>query len=336
MMAPFSSRSGRTKRIRMLTALAALLPLSVGVHTVWAGTRWVPSVTHLCRPVSDAFTVDGILDEPGWQGLDTLTLVLNDALADGEPGVRTRVLTAWSPTRLYVAFLADSKNIRNTLTAHDAALYEQDVVEMFLDPDGDGKDYFELEWSCLNASLDYRFASRLQGLDEGWAPPGMQNAVEVRGTPNHPGDVDTGMTVEIALPWAAFRTWWKGSLPPRAGDSLPVNFYRIDYSSNQDGELIAWSPIGAADFHRPDKFGALVFSSQPVTSVFTRPRPATGADRGGGIRRTPFRAFPEGWLGAWGDGLRAADGRLARPGAAPAGSGLSGTPRSGSAPLSRR
>jgi|GEM_PF-4583036 len=253
---------------------------------------FIPSVTHACRPISDSMKIDGVLDEPGWKGLDTLRLFRNNDPAGGKPSVETKVLVAWSQTRLYIAFIALTKNVRGTETQHDGPLYDQDVVEMFIDPDGDSKDYVELEWNCLNTSLDYSFTGPRTGSNTAWSATGMLNAVKVMGTANKPSDVDTGMVVEISIPWTALKPFSKSPLPPRNGDSLPLDFYRIDYATSASGELIAWAPTGVADFHRPDKFGALVFSTQPVTAVFPAVRaPSHGPSAPLSPRfRTPLRA----------------------------------------------
>lgn len=263
------------------------------------------AANHTCRPMPDSVKIDGILDDKAWQGLDTLRLLRNNAPAGGAPSAETKVLVGWSNTRLYVAFIADSKNVKNTVTKHDDdGLYQQDVVELFIDPDGDGKNYFELEWNCLNTSLDFFFTDPLQGLDKAWAPKGMQSAVKVRGTANQPGDVDTGMTVEISLPWDGFSAWSKKGLPPQAGDSLPLNFYRIIYPATGSAELISWTPTGAPSFHMPEKFGALVFASQPVTGLLPNPlREAPARTAGAGLTRridgklyTRFGSAPAGEL----------------------------------------
>jgi hypothetical protein len=254
----------------LLPALAALPGLS-------------QTVTHACPPVSDAFVIDGKLDEAGWKGLDSLPLVMNNNPTGGKPGVATQVLAAWSKTRLYVAFVAYTRNVKATITKHDGELYTEDVVEMFIDPDGDGKNYMELEWNCLNTSLDFEFAGVRTGDNTGWAPAGMQNAVSVRGTANHTGDVDTSYTVEISIPWDALKTWSKGALPPKAGDKLPINFYRIDHPAKGVENLMAWSPTGAADFHRPDKFGQLIFSETAAATSHSSGAAACAGGISGGI-----------------------------------------------------
>jgi hypothetical protein len=226
------------------------------------------AITHTTLLFPDSLKIDGVLDEPAWKGADTIALAMNNDPAGGAPGVATKVLTGWSRTRLYVAFIVESKNVQGTMTMHDANLYEQDVVEMFLDPDGDGKNYIELEWNCLNTSYDQTFTAPLAGGKLDWSPQGILNAVKVHGTANKSSDTDTSWVLEISLPWTAIQAQSLAALPPKSGDKLPLNFYRIDHSSGAE-KLMSWSPTGAADFHRPDKFGSLVFSDTPVTSVFT-------------------------------------------------------------------
>ena len=52
--------------------------------------------------------------------------------------------------------------MRCTLSGHDAHLWEQDAVELMIDPDGDGKNYFELQLSPTELVFDTRFDSRRQ------------------------------------------------------------------------------------------------------------------------------------------------------------------------------
>jgi hypothetical protein len=255
-----------------VSGLRALAAIVLGaVLPIAAATALNPAVTHLCRPVPDSFKIDGVLDEPQWKGLDTLRLMLNNAPAGGKPSVETKVLTAWSQTCLYVGYIIDTHDVKGDITAHDGPLYNQDVAEMFFDPDSDSKNYLELEWNCLNTVFDQSMSSPRNGANLGWSPAGMENAVKVHGTANKSSDTDSGWTLEISIPWSALQPFSQiqSAFPPKAGDKLPINFYRIDHASGKE-ELISWSPTGAADFHLPDKFGSLIFSAQPVTSLLPR------------------------------------------------------------------
>src|SRR5688572_28306667 len=120
-------------------SLAACLLLLPGAPARSQATLSLPQV-------ADTVQVDGLLEEPLWRSAATLHLVTNHNPGGATPKAWTEVKTAWTATHLYVAFLVGTKSIEGTLTQHDGALYTQDVVEMFLDPDGDSQNYLELEW----------------------------------------------------------------------------------------------------------------------------------------------------------------------------------------------
>jgi hypothetical protein len=241
----------------LASASAALLPCPIHAQ-----------VSHQVAQITGDLVIDGALDEAAWKSADTLPLLTNNGPGGLKPKTATTVRVLWNPTYLYVSFQVETPRIDGTITQHDGELYTQDVVELFLDPDGDSQNYLELEWNCLNTSLDFRYAKVRQGMDMSWAVPNSKSAVKLRGTANKSTDVDTGLTYEIALAWADVKAWSKAAIPPKPGDNLPVNFYRIDYPPGGGAEeLMAWSPTGAADFHRPDKFGKLIFGGPAVGIV---------------------------------------------------------------------
>lgn len=235
--------------------------------------------THSVPLVADSIRIDGVFDEPAWKIADSLSLTLNNNPAGGKPKSATSVKVTWNQANLFVAFTVESKNVEGTITQHDGPLYEQDVVEMFIDPDGDSQNYLELEWNCLNTSLDFRYAGVRTGMDEAWKPKGMRSAVKVQGTANKSSDIDTGMTLEVAIPWSDIQEWSKAAMPPKVGEKLKVNFYRIDYPSE---ELMAWAPTGVADFHKPDKFGQLLFAGATSRIVGPRARRTSAGEAGPG------------------------------------------------------
>lgn len=270
--------------------LSLLLPASAPVQA---------QINHGVPLVTDSIRIDGILDEPVWRVSDSLSLVLNNNPSGGKPKSATSVRLAWSQAELFVAFTVESRNVEGTVTRHDGPLYEQDVVELFIDPDGDSRNYLELEWNCLNTSLDYRYAGVRTGMDSSWRAKGMRNAVKVQGTANKSSDIDTGMIVEIAIPWTDIKDWSNSPMPPRVGDKLRVNFYRIDYPPTGDEELMAWSPTGVADFHRPDRFGQLTFEGASASITWPgekRIRPGIASSMETGVNEGVLRVSPDGRL----------------------------------------
>jgi hypothetical protein len=136
-------------------------------------------------------------------------------------------------------------------------LWEQDAVELMIDPDGDGFRYVELQVSPTNLVFDTWFDSRRAPAPFGhitWSS-NLRSAVETRGTPNDDGE-DDGYVVEIAIPFSALATM--NGNTPQAGNEWRVALYVLDALPNgQRG--VGWSPPMIGDFHVPDRFGRPVF-----------------------------------------------------------------------------
>lgn len=184
-------------------------------------------------------------DPAAWEGLPSAPLV--DAISGEAPRQQTRVRTAWDEDALRVFFHVEDDDIRATMRSRDMPLYEEEVVEVFIDPVGDGRGYFEMELNPLGAELDLVLRRTQSGYrkDFGWRCEGMETAaVQMQG----------GWRGEFRIPFASL-----GSIQPGPGAAWRVNFLRIDRPSAEERELSAWSPTGIANFHVPQRFGWLDF-----------------------------------------------------------------------------
>ena len=107
-----------------------------------------------------------MLDDPVWQGATPLTLV--DSV-DGKPTqLRTTARLTWDDEALYVAFDCEDPDVWGTFRNRDDPLYTQEVVEIFVDADADGRTYDEIEVSPHNVVFDAYFPARRQGMDTSW------------------------------------------------------------------------------------------------------------------------------------------------------------------------
>ena len=198
--------------------------------------------------------IDGVLDDPAWSSATPLTLV--DSF-DGKPApLRTTVRMTWDDEALYVAFDSEDPDVWGTFTRRDDPLYTQEVVEIFIDADADGRTYDEIEVSPHNVVFDAYFPARRQGMDLSW-DSGLQSAVKVNGTIDDPSDRDQGWTVEMKIPFARLHA--VPHLPPRPGDRWRFNLYRLDLPDRKNAQGQAFSPLFVGDFHAVDRFAWLVF-----------------------------------------------------------------------------
>ena len=206
------------------------------------------------RKTSTPPKIDGLLDDPAWQGATPLTLV--DSM-DGKPTqLRTTARLTWDDEALYVAFDCEDPDVWGTFKNRDDPLYTQEVVEIFIDADADGKTYDEIEVSPHNVVFDAYFPARRQGMDTSW-DSGLQSAVKVNGTIDDASDRDKGWTVEMRIPFSRLHS--VPHVPPRPGDRWRFNLYRLDLPDRKTALGQAYSPLFVGDFHAVDRFAWLVF-----------------------------------------------------------------------------
>src|SRR5205807_618225 len=85
--------------------------------------------------------IDGELNDPVWQ--KAAPVILQGSL-DGRPvRFRTEAKVAWDPQNLYVAFDCEDPDVWGTLKNHDDPIYNESVVEIFVDANADQKTYNE-------------------------------------------------------------------------------------------------------------------------------------------------------------------------------------------------
>jgi hypothetical protein len=100
--------------------------------------------------------IDASPDDPAWQ---SAAVIPNLTPSLGyNPGQRpippTSVQVLWDEQCLYVRFRCTDAEIYSPIEGHDAPLYKADVVELFIDPVGDGRQFVEVEISPRNSVLD--------------------------------------------------------------------------------------------------------------------------------------------------------------------------------------
>lgn len=198
--------------------------------------------------------IDGRTDEPWWRTMPVITLMRSDGR--GRPSLATEVRMAWDDEFLYLVFRADDPDAWSSFENDDDPLYQQEVVEVFIDADGDGRTYNEMQVAPTGRRFDARFEGPRQGMDLSWHS-GMRTAVVVDGTVNDDTDRDRGWTVEMAIPHTSL--YAVPNTPPKRGDVWRVNLFRLEHHDRKRVEGSAWSPPVVPDFHRVERFGRLIF-----------------------------------------------------------------------------
>jgi hypothetical protein len=195
-------------------------------------------------------------ESPAWQ--DT------PAIEWGPERYRTRFQARWDAEALHVRFDAVDDGPWHTMTRRDDHIWDEEVVEIFLDADGSGRNYAELEISPINVVCDLRVETpwpALKSLTE-WDWAGLETAVEPLKDAH--GTVE-GWTAVGRLPWSGLRSLYPSpgvTLPPGPGAGWRFNVFRIKRPGGPEAPqkgviLAAWSKPAGPSFHDPAAFQRL-------------------------------------------------------------------------------
>jgi len=231
-----------------------------GASSVEGKTGTVPQVAVV--QTKEPPRLDGSLLDPAWRAArGTSTFVETREGGPGQFEASAKLL--WDKRYLYVGVEVNDDLLRASDTKRDAHLWEQDCVELMIDPDGDERGYFEIQVSPRGVVFDTRYDARRVPKPfghVGW-DSGARVGVSTRGTLDD-READAGYTVEIAIPWQAFSLQGQPSTAPAIGDEWRANLYVMDLGREQQ-RATAWSPLGIGDFHVPKRFGILAFEGKP-------------------------------------------------------------------------
>ena len=220
--------------------------------------------TYIVTRTTAPILIDGKLDEKDWKRAEEVALVNNREA--GEPRLKTTIRFLWNDDYLYAAFYCEDPDAWTIYRKEDDPVWIAESVELLIDPDGNGKNYYALEIAPNNVKFDAfslrNHDGKSQYLEE-WDFLGIKTAVYCQGDGFKKGTKDEYWTTEIALWFPDF--WDVTNIPPRDGDMWWLNAYRqererlkIDGENHPEAMFVAFSPTQKT-FHEPSKFGKIIF-----------------------------------------------------------------------------
>ena len=244
--------------------------------------------TYVCYRSPSGIKIDGKMDEPEWQKAEwTKPFVDIEGELQPDPPLLTQAKMLWDDTYFYFAAKMEEPHVWATLTERDAIMYHNDDFEIFLDPDGDGHNYYEFEMNANNAIWDllmfkpYRVNDGLTHYLMNWQIKDVLHAVYIDGSLNDPSDEDRFWSVEVAIPWEVLKELAPNRQPAKPGDQWRVNFSRVDWQmevKNRKYHKIldpeedykkplpesnwVWSPSGRVNMHQVETWGYVQFSDK--------------------------------------------------------------------------
>ena len=236
-------------------------------------------LAYTARRVKGPVKIDGKINEPAWQ-----KAVWSEPFTDIEGDIKpkpvftTRMKMLWDDTCLYVAAQLQEPQLNASLRQHDTIVFHNNDFEIFIDPDNDTHNYFEIEVNALNTIFDLFMPKPYRnGSDAliGYDVQGLRSAVHLQGTLNKTSDTDSGWTVEMAIPYRAINFGFRTVYTPAAGNFFRINFSRVEWDwdvsegqylkrKDQFGHALpehnwVWSPQGVINMHFPERWGYVFF-----------------------------------------------------------------------------
>lgn len=203
----------------------------------------------------DKIILDGKLDEPAWKSSAEILL---SPYKPGKMPVKTTVRGLKDKDYIYFAFDCEEPEMKNIVVNKrdndDRNIWKDSSVEIFLNPSGDRKKYYQLMINadgCLSDLQSEKIGSESTEADWNW------NSNAIVKTSRESGH----WTAEIAIPVRNL-----SSFNP---EGFPANFNRnrILDKGNDYIRLYTWSPFLRNGFHDLQNFGSLRFGEVKETSI---------------------------------------------------------------------
>lgn len=256
----FKETNLKRKALALLFVLLGILLLCFKANAL------PPPEEYSARMANAPIMIDGRADDADWQSAPWITRFCDITGDESKsPTLRTRAKILWSEEALYVFAELEEPHVVATLTNRDDIVWHENDFEIFIDPDGDGENYFEFEFNAANTVFDL-FLTRPYDDPRGnfvmhqWDAAGLQSAT--KRTAN-------GWTIEVAIPNAALANGFE--LPLKERREIRVGFSRVEWLKKEREENWTWGATGKINMHIPSRWGRVTLLPKdfPI-AVWTR------------------------------------------------------------------
>jgi hypothetical protein len=169
----------------------------------------------------------------------------------------TFVSLSWNNKNLYIAYKCNDSQIIGTSQKRDSEIFNtDDLVEIFLDPDGDSQNYIEIGVNAFSTNYDLLLKC-ISPECGGW---NTAMDFDIKGLESVSKINSEGYTVEIKIPFSSLYKIENGGFKkPKNGTKWRGNTFRIDYGNTT--EYLALQPYKTSvfGFHQPQEFAVFEF-----------------------------------------------------------------------------
>lgn len=169
----------------------------------------------------------------------------------------TFVSLSWNNKNLYIAYKCNDYQIIGTSQKRDSEIFNtDDLVEIFLDPDGDSQNYIEIGVNAFSTNYDLLLKC-ISPECGGW---NTAMDYDIKGLESVSKINSEGYIVEIKIPFSSLCKIENGGFKkPKNGTKWRGNTFRIDYGNTT--EYLALQPYKTSvfGFHQPQEFAVFEF-----------------------------------------------------------------------------
>jgi cellulose/xylan binding protein with CBM9 domain len=236
-----------------------VLAVALSLGAVGAGPAEQGADAYECRYTPSPIIIDGDAADTAWREAIPIDRFYVYQPEEAEVLSATKARLLWDEEYLYALFECADKDVWSYSAKADDSLWNGDVAELFLKPHEDQTRYYEFVIAPNGTLYDARYPSRGSGgalRYSDWSSK-ARIATRINGTDDDHRDVDTGCTIEMALPWSALSEEDR----PQKGDTWRFGVFRYDYSRFFEDPLLLMSipEAPAWGFHYYEGYLPLVF-----------------------------------------------------------------------------
>jgi hypothetical protein len=211
------------------------------------------SQTFPIHKIVNPLIIDGDLSD--WETPFLVPFVIH--YSGAKASQETYAALSWDNENLYLAYKCIDFKIIGSAKKQDAPIFKtDDLVELFIDPDGDSKYYFEIGVNAFSSNYDMiiNCISRLCG---GW---NTDISLDILGMETISKLTTDGYNVEIKIPFSSLNAIKKaGFKTPIVGTKWKGNLFRIDYGNTTEYLALQSYKSLQFGFHQPQEFAVFEF-----------------------------------------------------------------------------
>ncbi|MFA5857497.1 MAG: sugar-binding protein [Elusimicrobiota bacterium] len=131
------------------------------------------------NPGDSSIILDGRLDDKVWISTSVVTVSDFNEVNNAPVLYGTTAYFAYDDKNLYIGVMCDIKvkdSIKKDAVTHDGKVWEDDSIELYIDPSADGNMYYRIVVNTNNTVFDDRSASRGKTHDTVWDATGWKTA----------------------------------------------------------------------------------------------------------------------------------------------------------------